>query len=250
MFGLPKSTEFNKKIPKQKFYEKLEITPALKRVFVEQIKAVYWTNKIAATTTNLAVGKYVSEIEVFKVELSSDNLDLSALQLIDKAIPYHIVFALCFNDHNQLVTSYKTNQPPFLKGGCQTESDRGILNINENQKPLCHLAMTSPLKKGSKSFFHTPWLPESDLLLPIKGLDLDTVYENIFRFIAGDALTPKEDKPESLQESIERAELKQKLKKQIERLQKQINKEKSFAIQVELNTKLKALKRQLEELMN
>ena len=28
---LPKSTEFNKKIPKQKFYENLEISPALKK---------------------------------------------------------------------------------------------------------------------------------------------------------------------------------------------------------------------------
>ena len=70
------------------------------------------------------------------------------------------------------------------------------------------------------------------------------------RFIAGDALTQKEDKQESLQESIQRAELRQKLTKQIERLQSKINKEKSFARQVELNTQLKALKRQLEELMN
>ena len=116
MFGLPKTTDFNKKIPKQKFYEKLEITPALKRVFVEQIKAVYWTNKIAASTTNLAVGKYVSEIEVFKVELSSDNLDLSALQLIDKAIPYHNVFILSYDGKCQALATYKLNLPLFLKG--------------------------------------------------------------------------------------------------------------------------------------
>jgi hypothetical protein len=38
MLGLPKSTEFNKRIPKQKFYENMEISPALKKVFVEQVK--------------------------------------------------------------------------------------------------------------------------------------------------------------------------------------------------------------------
>ena len=102
--------------------------------------------------------------------------------------------------------------------------------------------------KGSKSFFRTPWLPESELTLPINGLDLDTVYENIVRFIAGDELISKEGREESLQESIQRAELRQKLTKQIERLQSKINKEKSFARQVELNTQLKALKHQLEEL--
>ena len=38
MLGLPKSTEFNKRIPKQKFYENLPVTPAIKTVFTEQIK--------------------------------------------------------------------------------------------------------------------------------------------------------------------------------------------------------------------
>ena len=47
--GLPVSTEFNKRIPKQKFYENIAVTPAMKRAFVEQIKIIYWRNKIATT---------------------------------------------------------------------------------------------------------------------------------------------------------------------------------------------------------
>lgn len=31
MLGLPKSTEFNKRIPKQKFYDNLTVSPALKK---------------------------------------------------------------------------------------------------------------------------------------------------------------------------------------------------------------------------
>ena len=31
MFTLPKSTEFNKRIPKQKFYENIAVTPAMKK---------------------------------------------------------------------------------------------------------------------------------------------------------------------------------------------------------------------------
>ena len=38
MLGLPVSTEFNKRIPKQKFYENIAVTPAMKKAFVEQIK--------------------------------------------------------------------------------------------------------------------------------------------------------------------------------------------------------------------
>lgn len=42
MFGFPASTEFGKRIPKQKFYENIDVTPVLKRVFVEQIRLIYW----------------------------------------------------------------------------------------------------------------------------------------------------------------------------------------------------------------
>ena len=56
MLELPRSTEFNKRIPKQKFYENLQITPTLKKSFVDQIKVIHWKNKIAATTVNLAPG--------------------------------------------------------------------------------------------------------------------------------------------------------------------------------------------------
>ena len=64
MLGLPKSTEFNKRIPKQKFYENIAVTPAMKKAFVEQIRIIYWRNKIAATTLNLAAGEQVTEIMV------------------------------------------------------------------------------------------------------------------------------------------------------------------------------------------
>ena len=39
---------------------------ALKRVFVEQIRIIYWRNKLAATTMNIAAGEEVTEIEVFE----------------------------------------------------------------------------------------------------------------------------------------------------------------------------------------
>ena len=75
MIGLPKSTEFNKRIPKQKFYENMEISPVIKQIFVEQIKMIYWRNKIAVSTTNLATGHDVTEIEVFEIRLNHSELD-------------------------------------------------------------------------------------------------------------------------------------------------------------------------------
>ena len=94
MLGLPERTEFNKRIPKQKFYENMEVSPALKRVFVEQIRIIYWRNKLAATTMNIAAGEEVTEIEVFEVRVQEPQFDEAVLRQIDKEIPYHILFLL------------------------------------------------------------------------------------------------------------------------------------------------------------
>lgn len=51
MLGFPVSTEYNKRIPKQKFYDNLDVSPTLRRVFVDQIRLVYWRNKLAASTS-------------------------------------------------------------------------------------------------------------------------------------------------------------------------------------------------------
>ena len=103
----PKSTEFNKKIPKQKFYEKADINPALKRVFVEQISAIIWMNKLAESTINLRCGESVTEIEVFEIALQCRELDTSVLKAISRAIPYHILFLLEFEGKYQAHIGFK-----------------------------------------------------------------------------------------------------------------------------------------------
>ena len=70
--GFPQATEFNKRIPKQKFYENLDVSPALRRVFVDQIRLVYWRNKLAASTLNIAAGEAVTEIEGAKANRQGD----------------------------------------------------------------------------------------------------------------------------------------------------------------------------------
>ena len=62
MYGLPESTIVNRKIPKKKFYENLNVSPTLKRSFVEEIQAIYWSNKIAPSTANIQEGSYVKEL--------------------------------------------------------------------------------------------------------------------------------------------------------------------------------------------
>ena len=216
MIGLPKSTEFNRRIPKQKFYENLTVSPTLKRFFVDQIKVIYWRNKIAATTMNLAAGEVVTEIEVFEVKLNESKLDESVLRQIDKEIPYHIIFLLEYDGKYQAWTAYKE----------------------------AAASGNNSFKVGT--YYHTDWLDETALPLKIDGLNVDKVYENYVRQIAGDAL--QAEKQESLKDSVERDNRRQELQKQIAVLQQKVRKEKQFNKQVQLNTELKKLKKELEDL--
>jgi len=215
MLGLPKSTEFNRRIPKQKFYENLTVSPALKRVFVEQIKVIWWRNKIAATTMNLAAGDTVTEIEVFEVCLSAPQLDEAVLRQIDKEIPYHILFLLEYGGKYQAWTAYK-------------EAAGSGTNV---------------FKVGT--YYHTGWIEESVLPLKLDGLNTDKVYENFVRQIAGESLSRT---GETLKESVERDKRRQELQKQIASLEKKIRRERQFNKQVEMNGELKKLKKELADL--
>lgn len=218
MIGLPKTTEFNKRIPKQKFYENIDISPALKKVFVEQVRIIYWKNKIAASTTNLAAGTDVTELEVFEVRLSSPVFDDSLLRQIDKEIPYHILFLLEYEGKYQAWIGYKE---------AASSGNNKAFKVN--------------------GYFHTEWLVEDELPLKLEGLSVDAVYESFVRQIAGDKLKT-ETAGESLKESVDRSEQKQQLEKQIATLQAKIRKEKQLNKQMQMNTELKKLKKELEVL--
>lgn len=214
---LPKSTEFNKKIPKQKFYENLEISPALKKIFIEQVDKILWSYKIASSTANLADGNLVKEIEVFEVFLKSPNLDGELLRHIDRAVPYHIVFILEYQGRYKACISYKE---------AATSGNRAF-KVN--------------------SYYYTDWLDKQNLPLKLEGLNLDAAYENFVRQIAGKTLQ-KMVSDESLKDSVARSEQKKLLQRQILALESKIRKEKQLNKQIQINNELKKLKRDLEEL--
>ena len=209
MLGLPVSTEFNKRIPKQKFYENIAVTPAMKKAFVEQIKIIYWRNKIATTTLNLATGEQVTEIEVFEMRLSAPELDESVLRQIDREIPYHILFLLEYEGKYRAVIGYKE----AATGKTAFKVDR---------------------------YYSTDWLDEDDLPVHLDGLSLDAVYENFVRQIAGEVLADKNGT--TLKESVEQQKQREQIEKQTATLEAKIRKEKQPKKKFELVQKLSAMK--------
>ena len=197
MLGLPESTEFNKRIPKQKFYDNLEISPALKKVFVDQVKAIYWRNKLATTTLNIASGMDVNEIEVFEVQITEQMLDEGILRQMDREIPYHILFLLEYQGKYQAWIGFKE------------ASSSGTVAFKVNK------------------YFHTKWLEENEMPVRIEGLNLDKVYENVVKQIAEDKLQFVEA-GESLKEVVAKEDEKESLRKKIVKLQAKIKKEKQL----------------------
>ena len=216
MLGFPVSTEFNKRIPKQKFYDNLDVSPTLRRVFVDQIRLVYWRNKLAASTLNIAAGEAVTEIEVFEVRLNEPKLDETVLKQIDKEIPYHILFILTCDGKAQAWIGYKE----------AAASGSSAFKVNR--------------------YYHTDWMPEDELQLHIDGLNMDAVYESLVRQISGDKL--QADSGESLKESVARDEKKKQLEKQITALESKMRKEKQLNRRMEINADLKKMRKDLEVL--
>ena len=214
MLRLPKSTEYNKRVVKKKFYEKLDVNSKLRNIFITQIQSVRWLYKIAPATINLAPGKTVSEIEIFEIKLTGPNLDKRILPLLDKGIPYHSLFLLEFEGRYQAWATYKE------------------ISVKGNSK-IC-------------GYYSTGWEEESKLPLKLAGRDIDTVYENFLHQIAGEALTAR--KGETFKERVERDARSQKLQKRINALERKKRAEKQFNKRLEINSEIKKFKMELKGL--
>jgi hypothetical protein len=218
MINLPKTTEYNKRIPKYKILENTDASPAIKKTFSDQVRTIYWRNKIATSTVNLATGSAVTEIQVFEIFLKNRVLAERILRLIDKAIPYHILYLLEYQGMYQAWIAHKEAINPEKK----------FIKIN--------------------TYYHTDWMSSDSLNLGLEGLNLDDAYEGFVRQIAGDLLDAK-NSGESLKESVDRSEQRKQLQKEIDKLSAKISKEKQLNRQMEMNDVRKQLQKKLNQLL-
>ena len=214
MLKLPERTYYNKRIPKNKFYEKLKVKSKLEKQFSTEIESVYWKHKLAPDTLNISAGKNVQEIEIFEINLRQQGISSSIIETIDREIPYHILFVLRYQESAQLWISFKES--------------------SKNREGKFKVA----------SYYCTDWLKAEELTLSVEGLTLDKVYENFIIQIAGEKLKLAEEK--TLKEAVNEATENEKLQKQIQQLENKIAREKQFNRQVKLMGELRALKSKLE----
>ena len=89
-------------------------------------------------------------------------------------------------------------------------------------------------------------MTSDELPLRLEGLDMDSVYENLVRQIAGETLESSQET--TLKEAYELSERKVALEKKIALLKTKIRREKQLNVQMSLNAELKGLKKEMEGL--
>lgn len=107
-FGLPSRTNVGRVIPKNAFDDYTNTKE--KRLFVDLVKRMTWTHKLSSDTVNLDA-KDIKEIQIFKIELKKQSEVYKILSIIDKAIPYHIIFWVTFKDEAYVSASSKHPHP-------------------------------------------------------------------------------------------------------------------------------------------
>lgn len=151
IFKLPREAFVNKFIAKTKFYEKATLSSKLQKEFVDKIQKITWKYKLAESTVGITKTDTVTEMQIFEIELKEQVIPKKVLQVIDKTIPYQILYRFVFN-----------------------ESVAYGITLKENT--------------SVESYYFSNW--NEDMLFDFTGIDLEKVYQKLVKaFIRNEAKT-------------------------------------------------------------
>ena len=117
MYGLPKSTEVKRNLPKAQLYKQFDLKPAQRDGFDAAVARLDFVNWISPKTVPaIAQGNEVKEIFVVEVEMKNSDYDPKKITLVAKLIPQRIVFVLRFGAdaqfaiyHDKLFTAQRAS---------------------------------------------------------------------------------------------------------------------------------------------
>lgn len=211
LFNLPDSTIVNKVVPKNAF-DKYTNTKQ-KKLFTNQVAKILWIHKLSQETINLPSGD-IKEIQLFHIELKQRNKIPMVLQVIERAVPYHIIFIVEYERNFYLSTSAKHPNP--------VNEDNAVIDWT----------------------FDTDWIAPTENIYSLNlKKSLDAIYHDFCIQLSGNPLFAKRPFKELVEESIALDSL----KKEAEKLKSAIATTKQFNQKVALNIRLKTIENQLGE---
>lgn len=98
LFGLPKSTELNKQLPKKVIFEKFKPNVVDRKLFDDQISRLSIVAEISPQTISIAASEDVSTVYIVLVTLKVPDCDKKNIILLSKLIDQRMLFALQYED--------------------------------------------------------------------------------------------------------------------------------------------------------
>lgn len=217
MFGLPNTTEYNKKVSKEALYRNSDITNKIKTKLNDEIDNIIWVNKISKDTINIADGKTVKEVEFLLINNKIHDVNEKIIEFIDKNIPYHTVLCFKYEDEYKLAINFK------------------ILN----QVKKDELVLTK--------YYYGEWV-STEPIIDLIGNNIDKIYYNIFKNISKLNFDIEKVNTEIIKKIIDDDILIKKLNNEIDILRKKRDIEKQDNFKQELNVKIKKLLVEIEKI--
>ena len=212
---MPENAVVNKFIAKTKFYERATLSSKLQNEFINKIQKITWKYKLAEDTIGISKTDSVTEIQVFEIELKEQAIPENVLKVIDKAIPYQILYQFVYKDN----TAYGiTLKGPILKTMPEKES------------------------AGTRNYYFSQW--NEDLIFDFTGIDLEKVYQKLIKAFINNEAKNRSD----FAAIIDADDKIKRLGKEITTLSSKIRKEMQFNRKVKLNKSLLERKKQLQSI--
>lgn len=210
VFNLPSRTMIGRSIPKNAF--DAHATSQQKKLFIEVIERIRWINKLSFDTINLT-GDEVQEIQIFSLELRKKEGIEVVLEVINKAIPYHLICCATYG-HELLISACQKHSNP-------SNTDIAVIDW----------------------MFNSAWIFEDQQNFSLNlRRSLDSVYLDICQQISG-------RRKETLSDLVTTEKTRTELQKAIATLKGKIARCRQFNRKVELNIELQKCEKSLETLV-
>lgn len=211
----PTATIVGRAIAKKTFTERLDASTRMRSLFARDVERITWLAKLAPSTLNVADGKRVHEIAVFAIETRKRDDGGEIFDFIDSWMPRHTLFVIRSEGRESLLVNYKEK----AAGG-------------------------SGKQYNTIRTYRTGWREAGTLTVPLRGLTMDSIYENIVRHVAADEIATHTT---DLRADIEQSERIRALQKQISALKGREAAERQPTKKFELHQRIAELKRAIAE---
>lgn len=102
MFGLPESTELNKRLSKEAIFTKFQMNNAQKEKFDAEVSRIRIIAEISPYSTNIAKGETVEAVFVLQVLLKQKDFSVSTVAQIAKFVDRNMLFVLEYEEKYKL----------------------------------------------------------------------------------------------------------------------------------------------------